>query len=242
MAVLALRNLQKTLLQYLIIEKQRVFFLNILLSFAGMNTLKTNPFLFSLFIAAFLFSCNGGINTNQTNSADTPVRQNDTEVSNALWTALPLNAMKGMDTTQNRFNKYKLFSLDSIQMQALLQKSPKENSRAKNANENLIELPRPDSGFMTFRVYTTNTMDSVLEARYPSLKTYGGQGIEDRTAMVRLDFNPNGFHAYVISQAGEWIIQPAGKGITHQYLTCFFKQDVEIPNRGPFEIPGSGKK
>ena len=145
--------------------------------------------------------------------------------------------MNGLDTSEIRFSKYKLFSLDSIKMQTLLTKSPRESSlKNKNAVENLIELPRPDSGNMTFNVYSTAVMDSALEAKYPSLKTYGGQGIEDRTAMVRLDFNQHGFHAYVISQAGEWIIQPAGKGITHQFLICFFKHDAQIPDRGPFEI------
>jgi len=82
-------------------------------------------------------------------------------------------------------------------------------------------------------------MDSALQAAYPSLQTYGGQGIDDRTAGVRLDFNTNGFHAYVISQAGEWLIQPVTKGVTTNYLRCFFKRDILIPDRRPFELPDS---
>jgi len=83
-------------------------------------------------------------------------------------------------------------------------------------------------------------MDSALEARYPLLKTYGGQGLTDVTASVRLDFNPNGFHAYVISQSGEWLIQPLGKGITHHFLICFYKQD--LVDQHPFELPDSLRK
>ena len=214
-----------------------------MLSFVRMNTIKIYPSLVLCWLAVFFISCNGGINTNQQVSSDTLVTESSQVVSVSLWTALPLNAMNGLDTSEIRFSKYKLFSLDSIKMQTLLTKSPRESSlKNKNAVENLIELPRPDSGNMTFNVYSTAVMDSALEAKYPSLKTYGGQGIEDRTAMVRLDFNQHGFHAYVISQAGEWIIQPAGKGITHQFLICFFKHDAQIPDRGPFEIQDSHVK
>lgn len=213
------------------------------LFFVRMNSIKNYPSLFFCWLAVFFISCNGGIKTNQQVSSDTLMTESSQVVSVSLWTALPLNAINGLDTSEIRFSKYKLYSLDSIQMQKLLTKSPRESSlKNKNAVENLIKLPRPDTGYMTFNVYSTAVMDSALEAKYPSLKTYGGQGIEDPTAMVRLDFNQHGFHAYVICQAGEWIIQPAGKGITHQFLICFFKHDAQIPDRGPFEIQESPAK
>lgn len=168
----------------------------------------------------------------------TVVKANTEIKSGTLWTAINPASFKGMDTVAVRFKRYKLFALDSMLMQSLLQKSPAEKQR-KSSPDNIIDLPKPDGGYMQFSIYSTSVMDSALEAKYPSLKTYGGQGINDRTAMLRMDFNQNGFHAYVISQAGEWIIQPSARGITHQSLVCFFKQDAIIPNRVPFELPDS---
>ena len=212
------------------------------LFFAKMSSPKLRFVFILCCLAGLLSCCNSKMSNNRQNTMDPQIAESVAKTPGSLWTALPQQAFNGMDTTNVRFKKFKLFALDSIQMQSLLLKSPNEKQHKKNSFVNIIELPRPDSGTMKFSIYSTTVMDSALEAKYPSLKTYGGQGVDDRTAMVRLDFNPNGFHAYVISQAGEWFIQPATRGITHQFLICFFKQDALIPNRVPFELPDSRRK
>ena len=42
-------------------------------------------------------------------------------------------------------------------------------------------------------------MAAELSARYPDIKTYRGQGIDNLSANVRLSVTPLGFHASVIS-------------------------------------------
>ncbi len=190
-----------------------------------------------------LFSCYKKIPADKNFKADTTVSPAKVATASSpqlslLWNELPHEAFKEMSSVKMRFKNYRLFALDSLTMQTLLSKAPKEKQRNIQSLKIILELPRPDSGFMKFSIYRTTVMDSALEASYPLLKTYGGQGTDDRTANVRLDFNPNGFHAYVTSQSGEWFIQPATRGITHQYLFCFFKQDVVTPDRKPFEETG----
>jgi hypothetical protein len=206
-------------------------------------------------VGAFLFySCNTGTNTNRSDLGDTTVAAAHAPADSLpapavvvtgkprpLWTELPHEAFKGSDTLKTHFRNYKLFALDSLKMQSLLAKAPKEKQNTDSLKL-IIELPKPDGGFMKFRIYRTTVMEPALEAAYPLLKTYGGQGVDDRTAHVRLDFNQNGFHAYVSGQGGEWFIQPPAREITHQYLLCFFKRDALSPNRKPFELPRSPKK
>ncbi len=210
-------------------------------------------------------SCSSNVNTNKDNSLDTvtgvivpPVQETahaDSQVpvnppkpaepapaeaskNVSLWTELQPGVLKQPDIKE-KFKSYKVFALDSLKMQKILAKAPSEKERNNEALKVILEIPRPDGGFMKFRIYRTTVMDPALEAQYPLLRTYGGQGIDDPSANIRLDFNQNGFHSYVISQAGEWFIDPAKRGITHQLLLCYFKRDVIVKKRRPFELPDS---
>ncbi len=201
----------------------------------------------TLISIAFLFSsCSNQMNTNQ--QVNQEVKKDTIPLVNVpvekdpLWKELSHDSFKELDTVNIHYKSYKLFALDSLEMQSLLLKAPKENQLNIDSLKRIVELPRPDGGFSKFSMYATSVMDPALEAKYPLLKTYGGKGVDDRTASVRLEFNQNGFHAYIKSLDGEWFIQPAAQGITHQYLLCFFKQDAVQPNRKSFEEKGSPKR
>ena len=57
-----------------------------------------------------------------------------------------------------------------------------------------------------------------LAAKYPDIQTYQGQGIEDPSAIARLDVTPAGFHAMVSGLHGRYFIDPAvrwGNTVNH---------------------------
>ena len=65
-----------------------------------------------------------------------------------------------------------------------------------------------------------------LAVKYPMIKTYAGQGIDDRTATIRCDMTQFGFHGYVLSASGTVYIDPVSLSDTRNYIVYFKK---EIP-------------
>ena len=66
-------------------------------------------------------------------------------------------------------------------------------------------------------------MESSLAARFPEIKTYQGQGIDDPTATTRFDWTPKGFHAIVLSASNTVYVDPYGTA-DNEYIS-YYKRD-----------------
>ena len=115
---------------------------------------------------------------------------------------------------------YRTLSLSFDQYKTWLNTAPVESfSNLKQGLE--ISLPYPDNSFKKFRIVETKMMEDALAVKFPEIKTYVGQGIDDPTASVRIDYTTQGFHAYVISPQGSLFIDPYQKANNNLYITYF---------------------
>jgi hypothetical protein len=109
-----------------------------------------------LFLLAFglagniLFSCSKKVNT-QMQSTSIPAKAGPGTIQASLWKEASPEVYRENDTLKKQFKKYKLFILDSLSMQQLLQKTPKEKYSAIDSMKTILEIPRPDSGFTKFK-------------------------------------------------------------------------------------------
>jgi hypothetical protein len=120
--------------------------------------------------------------------------------------------------------------LDHASLSRLLSAAPLEGTAAA-ANPLTVILPMPQGGFASFAVIESPVMEPPLQAQFPQIRTYLGQGIDDPTATVRFDRTPLGFHAQVLAPTGAVYIDPYSRGDTTHYAV-YFKRDYSKANDG----------
>jgi PKD repeat protein len=119
--------------------------------------------------------------------------------SNALWTKYSSNEINGEKVRRSSFPKtYHLFQLDLNLLKSRLINAPILFSN--NGQPALVlEFPNADGNYEKFAVYESSIMDPLLEAKFPMIKTYAAQGIDDPTATMRFSVTQFGLHTMSIS-------------------------------------------
>ncbi|MBX3283295.1 MAG: carboxypeptidase regulatory-like domain-containing protein [Acidobacteria bacterium] len=113
---------------------------------------------------------------------------------------------------------YNTYSLDLSGMKDVLTTAPMEFTRQAGSQPTVISLPMPNGKFEAFSIEESPVMEPGLAARFPDLKTYRGQGIDDPTATLRFDVVPTGFHAIILRAAGTVFIDPYARGDIQNYV------------------------
>jgi Metallo-peptidase family M12B Reprolysin-like len=121
---------------------------------------------------------------------------------------------------------------------ATLGRAPQEREVAARDSGFELELPSANGGFSRFSIVETPLMEAPLAARYPMLKTYVGQGIDDPATTIRFDITHRGFRAQMIGAAQTSYIEPLQKDDTETYVV-FNKSDYS-PAREPMRCGVTG--
>lgn len=145
--------------------------------------------------------------------------------------------------------KFRPLQIDAVALKDFLWSLPSENQFLRNRSAApVLNIPMPDGTTARFHVWESSIQEPGLEARFPEIKTFAGQGIDDPTATIRFDFNPYfGFRAQILSSVtGRIYIDPyANRNI--DYVISYYHKDnvkpftitceVEDANSGRGNIP-----
>lgn len=72
----------------------------------------------------------------------------------------------------------------------------------------IMSLPMPDGSFRTFKVWETPMMSGRMVNRYPDIKTFTAEAVNDRRVTAKLDFTLFGFHAMIFESGNTSFIDP----------------------------------
>ena len=121
--------------------------------------------------------------------------------------------------------KYRTLKLDSTSFLHFVQTIPSENIIRSRGMAPVIAIPMPEGGTARFTVWESSVLDPQLAAKYPGIRTFTGQGIDDPTANIKLDWTPSGFHAMILSAVnGAVFIDPYSQGSATDYI-AYHKRD-----------------
>jgi len=92
--------------------------------------------------------------------------------------------------------KFDLFKLNTTALKNLLAQAPERFTTTSNI---VIDLPTNNGELQSFRVYEAPTLAPELQAKYPSIRSYAAQGIDDATAIARFSVSDIGVNVSITS-------------------------------------------
>ncbi|HRI20816.1 MAG TPA: M12 family metallo-peptidase [Panacibacter sp.] len=144
-----------------------------------------------------------------------------------FWKDIPRQNMEDLLSKRKiQPSKYRTVELDINAFEQFAKALPAEGSAAVAQQNNIISIPMPDGSFSRFSMVQSPIMEPPLAAKFPSLKTYSGKGIDDKTAVIKIDRTKYGFHAMILSPVtGSVFIDPVDNSSVTTYLS-YYKKDV----------------
>ncbi|MCE7924866.1 MAG: T9SS C-terminal target domain-containing protein [Haliscomenobacteraceae bacterium CHB4] len=154
-----------------------------------------------------------------------------------LWSEIPENTILQKGERRIVPQVYRTVRLDQTLLQPLLAAAPERftQAAAKGNDLPILTLPMPDGSTSRFRLTESPVMAPELQAQFPDIRCYTGQGIDDPTAKVKCDLTPHGFHAMIISALHSSVfIDPYSQGDTENYVVYFKKDYLKKSDDAPF--------
>ncbi len=129
-------------------------------------------------------------------------------------------------------SKYQTVNTDISQLRSFLWSLPSEKDITDRNTTPVLAIPMPDGSMARFHVWESNIMEPALAAKFPEMRQFLGQGIDDPYATIRFDYNPyTGFHAQILSsKTGRIYIDPYAKGDLNNYISYFNKDNTRNPS------------
>ncbi|MFL1895391.1 reprolysin-like metallopeptidase [Aquimarina sp. 2-A2] len=87
-----------------------------------------------------------------------------------------------------------LFSLDIEQMNTMLQDLP-IRGKSSNRPSAIVQFPNATGELESYSVLEAPVMHPDLAAKYPNIKSYAGQGLDDQSKTIRFSISPNGLQS-----------------------------------------------
>lgn len=117
----------------------------------------------------------------------------------SMWTKIDLNQkMQSQQLSRNVMpSNAQYFKLNESLLKQTLSTAPERDFRT--TSNTIIALPTQNGKVENFRIYETATLSKGLQVKFPNIKSYVGQGIDDPSATARISVGNDGINVMVLS-------------------------------------------
>ena len=99
----------------------------------------------------------------------------------------------------------------------------------ENKGNTVISFPNSEGELNRYQIFEASVMAPELQAQFPNMKSYAGQGIDNPTEVVRFSITPKGLHAMFLGTSkGTQFIDPFT--IEGNIYTVYAKKNLEARN------------
>ncbi len=147
---------------------------------------------------------------------------------NEIWSDIAPASLQKRVADEITPLSFRALELNKGNLKTFLTDTPEESKVNVTNSKKFINLPLPDGSMMQFKIVESLIMEKGLADKFPELKTYAGQSIQDPSITVRFDWTYWGFHAIIISKEGFIFIEPNTRGNVDQYIV-YYQKDLPIP-------------
>jgi chitodextrinase len=127
------------------------------------------------------------------------------QTGKTTWKATTQKASEVVVANKQMLRNPKLFELDVNTLRQSLSNAPARFSFAKS--NVVVSFPNADGQLERYQIFESSNMDPALAARYPEIKSYVGQGVDNRTSTIYFSLSPLGLQTMVVKadQSAEFI-------------------------------------
>ncbi len=118
------------------------------------------------------------------------------------------------------------FRLQRADIQRMVAGAPLEASGTRAAaSSTVLTLPLPDGKPARFRLLESPIIAQSLARKFPDIKSYAAQGVDDPAATARFSWTSRGLHGVILGNDYSVFIHPVDENTTTDYVSYFGGQD-----------------
>jgi chitodextrinase len=153
------------------------------------------------------------------------------QVKNDPWKTTTENADTFVVANKKMLKNPRLFELNVTELKQLLLNAPQRFSTVKS--NVIVTFPNANGQLEHYRIQESSNMDPELAARYPEIKSYIGQGVDQPTSTIYFSLSPLGLQTMVVhaDQSAEFI-EPF---TTDNSIYAVYRKADKVASLNPFE-------
>lgn len=152
--------------------------------------------------------------------------------SKVFWQQQSFSSSTITKSSHQSLKTYQTFTLNAQALKQVLANAPQRNF-SQNGSNLVLSFPNSEGKLERFAIMEASVMHPDLQARYPNIRSYVGQGVDDATSRIRFSLTPQGFNGMILSGNGPGtFIEPIARN-SNNYI--IFKRQNRVNFNDNFE-------